>query len=40
MAILAVVLLWKRIPEPVLVLLAGGIGLLAYPWLAPAWVLR
>jgi len=40
MASLAVVFLWKRIPEPVLVLLAGRICLLAYPWLAPAWVPR
>ncbi len=39
-ASLAVILRWKRVPEPVLVLLAGAIGLIAYPWLAPAWLLR
>ncbi len=37
---LVVVVAWKRFPEPVLVLLAAGVGLLAYPWLQPAWVLR
>ena len=37
---LIVIVLWKRFPEPVLVLLAGGVGLLAYRWLQPVWVLR
>ncbi len=37
---LVVVLLWRKVPEPLLVLLAGAVGLLAYRWLQPAWVLR
>ncbi len=37
---LIVIVSWKRFPEPVLVLLAGGVGLLAYRWLQPVWVLR
>lgn len=37
---LIVILAWKKVPEPLLVLLAGGVGLLAYQWLQPAWVLR
>lgn len=39
-ASLAVVLTWKKVPEPALVLAAGLIGLLTYQWLQPVWVLR
>ncbi|HQT95044.1 MAG TPA: hypothetical protein PK435_10465 [Thermoanaerobaculaceae bacterium] len=36
----AVVLLWKRFPEPALVSAAGVVGLLTYRWLQSARVLR
>ncbi len=37
---LALVLASKKLPEPLLVAAAALIGLLAYQWLQPAWVLK
>ena len=37
---LFVLLAWKKIPEPLIVVAGGLVGLLAYPILRPGWVLR
>lgn len=37
---LAVIIAWKRLPEPFVVLGGGLIGLLTYPLVKPEWVLR
>jgi len=39
-AALAALLLWKRLPEPVLVAAGALAGLAAYPLLRPEWMLR
>ena len=37
---LAVLLIWKKVPEPLIVAAGALIGLLAYPLLRPGWVLQ
>jgi chromate transporter len=37
---LAILFLWRRLPEPVVVLAGALIGLVAYPILQPAWLLH
>ncbi len=40
LATLALLALWERIPEPLVVAAGALIGLLAYSWLQPQWLLR
>ena len=35
---LVVVLKWNKVPEPVIVLAAAGLGVAAYVWVRPAWI--
>ena len=39
-ASLVALFVWKKLPEPVVVLAGAMIGLIAYPLLRPDWVLR
>lgn len=39
-AALIVLILWKRVPEPMIVATGALVGLLAYPAIQPAWVLQ
>ncbi len=39
-ASLLVITFWKKLPEPIVILATGLIGLLAYPLLQPQWLLQ
>lgn len=39
-ASLLVITLWKKLPEPLLILASGIVGLVAYPLIRPEWLMR
>jgi chromate transporter len=39
-ASLLIITVWKKVPEPAVIAVAGAIGLLAYQIVRPEWLLR